>query len=202
MSDSLPSKQSVAEFFGSPKMAQKVLSTLTKKPKRWGFNSNSSYYNEAVGVWLKPYVDHMIETKEDLLFPFASTRLSPTTVYLRVQQGLTYLVEQMDDEKHTYATFKSSTRCKKEHGVGVRLYYLDRTNDNPVAVMPQEIRHSWKDRVDWYLENAAVGDEPLHLDMLCLTPEQIADLRTSMTGLSGVIFNVSSSEIKIIKVQG
>ena len=95
-------------------------------------------------------------------------------------------------------------RIKKERTVGIRIEFIPEfRNSNvsdfkPIAVIAKEETPIWKDELDDFLENGAVG-KPFMRDKLALTADEIRDLKISFAGLKNVMSSITAHSIKVIK---
>lgn len=197
----------VKEFFKNPQVAKNVVDMVVRnRPVGWSRRSNAPYYKEVYATALKGQIDQMLADRQDRVFPYAQfPQHSKETLYLRINQALRYLLDFLDDEHKTYSKWNEMVAITRERGRGIRISYRPEFRDSGlnafVAVPVEQKSHvpTWKQKVDDYLENGSPADKPLHLTGLCLTVEQLADLKTSMKGLDSVMFSATAQEIKIIK---
>ena len=201
---STPISSETKAFFRQPEIVRQVLeNVITKRPKSWRSTSNAPYYNEYYALEVKKAVDGMLEDKMDRMFMYKNFgSLKPSTVYLRIQQGLMYLCEKLDP-MDKYKKFKEITECSVERGMGVRLQYKkdyipeSDGSFSAIAVTPRHRISEWKEELNKWLDTANVGEQ-LHIDRLCLTPEQIKDVKISLD-VDGLLSSVTSQEIKVIR---
>lgn len=199
----------IRDFFKNPKIEKAVVDIVVrKKPVGWSRRSNAPYYKEYYAQTLKAQIDAMIADRKDRIFPYASfPQHSKQTLYLRINQSLRYIIDYMDDDNKTYAKWSEMVEITRERDVrGIRISYrpefqgMDFSKEFiPVAIESRSQVPTWKQEVDDYLENSQPGDKPLHIDKLCMTPEQVIDLNTSLKPLEGIMYSVNAHEIKIIK---
>jgi len=83
---------------------------------------------------------------------------------------------------------------------GVILKFRDFVNDtlHGEDFVAREDRCKWKKQVDDYLTDDDKTD-PLHIEHLLLTPEEIDQVKSELSDLGNVQFSVTSKEIKIVK---
>lgn len=198
----------VRSFFRNPAIARKVIDLVVKnKPVGWGRRSNAAYFKEEYGQMMKVAADEMLLTRNDCVFFYADhARMSINTVYLMVNQAIRFLVEELDDDNKTYGKWNAIINVTKERNVGIRLSF-DENHRNPgttldfvkpKSIVGKGIEPTWKSEVNEYLDDDR-KTLPLHITGLCLNPDEIKAMRDSLKPLNGIIFDVTSFEIKIIK---
>lgn len=197
----------VKEFFHNPATAKAMVDLVVrKKPVGWSRRSNAPYYKEFYALGFKDEVDKMLLDRQDRVFRYDNfPHHSKETLYLRVNQSLRYLLDYMDDDQKTYSKWNEMTAITRERGLGVRMSFRPEFRNSSigtftaVAVGAKSDIPAWKQKVDDFLENATPEDKPLHLERLCLTTEQLIDLKNSLLGIDNVMSSVTAQEIKIIK---
>lgn len=197
----------VKDFFKNPQVSKAVVDMVVRnRPVGWSRRSNAPYYREAYALALKGQIDAMLKDRKDRVFRYDQfPQHSKETLYLRINQALRYLLDFLDDETKTYSKWNEMVAITRERGLGIRISYRSEFRESGLGAfvaVPVDQKSSapiWKQKVDDYLENASPADKPLHITGLCLTVEQLADLKTSMKGLDDVMFSATAQEIKIIK---
>jgi len=198
---------SIKDFFKNPQVSKAVVDMVVRnRPVGWSRRSNAPYYKEVYALGLKVQIDSMLSDRKDRIFRYDQfPQHSKETLYLRINQALRYLLDNLDDANKTYAKWNEMVAVTRERGLGIRISYRPEFRESGLGTfvsVPVESKSTvplWKQRVDDYLEDGIAGDKPLHLTGLCLTSEQLVDLKTSLKGLSGVMSSVDAHEIKIIK---
>lgn len=195
----------VRDFFKDPRVAEAVVDlAVRKRPPGWSKRSNAPYYKEVYALQMKRVVDDMLDTRQDQVYFFKDfPRTSPTTLYLRIHQSIHYLIDYLDTEDKRYAKWNEMISITRERKTGIRLSFIEgvRTaqmeNFTPRAAIPKSEIPKWKQSVEEYLESSRTS--PLHITGLMLTPDDIKHAKESLTGVAGILFRITSSEIKIIK---
>ena len=174
------------------------------KPKNWKRVSNSPYYKSKYGYELRGIVDQMIELREDTEYRYCDfPRISKSSLYLRVNQAKRFILDNLDDD-NKYAQFFELINITRER-TGVRLT-LDEEFRDPskpylgATVVSKEKQRGLQGEIDDWLEHAKVGNI-FRRSKLALDPEAIHDIEVSMQGLMDVVFSITTSTIKIVKVE-
>jgi len=199
-------ESAVTAFFKDPSVAKAVTDMVVrKKPLNWSRRSNTAYYKEPYALALKETIDEMLRTREDQIYFYKDfPNVSKTTLYLKVNMSLRYLLDFLDTPEKLYARWNEMVVIRQERGIGVAIRFIPSLKDGivadfkPKAVLPKVEVPKWKQRIDEYLEDAR-DTKPLHLDKLALTPTEIQDIRDSLSQLRGLMFVVRAFEIKIVK---
>lgn len=199
--------ESIRDFFRDPSVAKAVIDLVVhKKPVGWSRRSNAPYYKREYALEMKNMIDEMLKTREDQVFMYRDfPRLASSSLYLKVNQALRYLVEKMDTEDKLYARWYEMVHISQERGVGVRISFIEELRTSAVSSFkPRAISSAantpqWKQQVDEYLESDEV--KPLHIDKLCLTQDDVKATRESLQSVKGIMFTVFAHEIKIIKTR-
>lgn len=201
-------QQRINQIFVNPKTASAVVDLVVrKKPPGWGKRSQAPYYKERFGLEMKDVFDSMMSDRQDRVYSLEKfPNMSVQSIYLRVNQSVRYLLEMLDSPEKKYGRFYEMLSITRERGLGVRISIIpefrdaDVSNFKPTVVIPKEQNPQWRQAVDDYLENAQIGDNPLHIENLALTADEIKDLKVSFAQLKGIIYSVTSYHIKIVKV--
>ena len=211
MSDDQPTTEqhaanAVREFFKDPKVAEAVVNSVVKrKPTTWSRRSNAPYYNEHYATQLKHVADEMLRTREDQVFFYkVFEKISHNTLYIRINQSIRYLVENLDtgDVYHKWSEMISVTR---ERNVGVILALKEQYRSTPSVefrpkpVLPVKDIPVWQRQIEDFLEDPR--QTKLHIDKLCLTPEQMKEINASFVGVTGVLKVIRAHEIKLVKME-
>jgi len=199
-------ENAVAAFFKDPSVAKAVTDMVVrKKPMGWSRRSNTAYFKEPYALALKEVIDEMLRTREDQIYFYKDfPNVSRTTLYQKINMSLRYLLEFLDTPDRLYARWNEMVVIKQEAGVGVAIRFIPALKDGivadfkPKAVLPKAEVPSWKQKIDDYLEDARLT-KPLHLDKLALTPDEMQQIKDSLSQLRGIVFVIRAYEIKIIK---
>src|SRR5438045_8411718 len=99
--------------------------------------------------------------------------LSPTTLYLKVNQALLYLLERLDTKEKLYTNFRELINISRIRGIGIQFAFKKdiekplatiRKTDVEIPVIQPEVIKSiiippnWKDTLTTFIEKAIVGD--------------------------------------------
>lgn len=201
----------IKQVMNNPQAAAKLVDILvSKRPQGWGRRSIAPYFNHKYGAEMIITLDTMMQSQQDMVFNYdhfkAKFGLSKTSLYLRVNQSMKYVCEKMDTPDHKYARFCETLTVERKRDVGVIIRFRPELRDgfqsefSPMPVMGKEELPVWKEKLDDYLATAQPGDDPLLIERLALTPMEIQQVRTSLQGLKGIISNVSSYSIKVIRI--
>lgn len=204
-------KQKLNKVFVNPQLQSAIVDAVVySRPHGWGRRSVAPYYKERFGKEMKPILDEMIKTREDQLFEYEDFKkkfgISKETLYLRINQSMRYVIDKMDDVDHTYGRFCEMVEVNRERNVGVIIRFRPECREGevsnfvPKAVEPKDSLPVWREQLNEFLENSTPGDKPFFKEKLALTPEQIQDLTDSLTGIGGILFNVTSYSVKVIRV--
>ena len=200
--------EQIKKIFVSPELSAKVADVLIegKKPSGWSRRSTATYYGQQYAIQIKAVLDAMMADKQDRWYYYKEwPHMSHTSVYLRINQSLRYLLEVMDPD-HRYSTFMSTVAITRERNVGVKLTVKEEYRDGalktfiPVAIVPSLELPKWKQKIEKWLEESEPGDKPFILEGLMLTSEEVKNLKIEFLGLSNIISSITSSSIKLIKI--
>lgn len=203
-------KERLAGVFKDPVQAAKIANVLvpSKRPDGWSKFTNAPYFKEVYALEMKSTLDTVVEQKQDVIYDYAtfeSMGMSKSTVYLRVNQSLLYLLKYLDPDGK-YANIRHNMiQITKERGVGVRISLLPQYREGftaefqPRAVIPQSEMPLWRKKMEHFLENAQPGAS-FYKEGLALTPEEIKELNDSFMNVSGFIVNITSFSVKIVRI--
>jgi hypothetical protein len=187
--------------YPSGKIASQVVDILVRKrPAGWGRKSYATYYREDYAKGLIKELDSMIETRRNKVFRCESMpHLTLNTIYLWINQSFRYVRDYLDQDGK-YDRLWREIRVERVPRTGVILKFRDFVNDtlHGEDFVAREDRCKWKKQVDDYLTDDDKTD-PLHIEHLLLTPEEIDQVKSELSDLGNVQFSVTSKEIKIVK---
>jgi len=181
---------------------------VTKRPVGWGRRSVAPYFNEKCGQEMKQVLDAMMQDKKPVLFSYSdfqkSHGLNKHSLYLRINQGIRYVLEVLDNHERKYGKFMSMCKVRKQYGVGVLLSmrpecrgdFISDFKPKPVDYADDEPR--WKLKMHNWLQDVDSSDRFLH-EGLMLSPEEIEDLKATLDSVPGIMHSVTSYSVKIIK---
>lgn len=204
----------LAQVKDKKKLVEVLANDGPKRPKGWSSLSNAPYFKERFALEFKMVLDAMIaEYKEgrfedreykysEFCQPGVVGSLSRNSLYLKINQSKLYLLKELDFDG-TYKEFCELLTITKER-TGIRISYVRDIRQGldfkmPSKVVPKTETFSWKDKVDSFLENGQSGDK-LELTGLSIDEDQQQDIIASLSGLSDIIFKVTDSSIKIVKL--
>jgi hypothetical protein len=202
-------KQRIEAIFPDRDIANRAV-TLLARPRPLNTSSRSlyPYYNETYAKWVKKFIDQMIESKSELIFRYsvfctASTGISQKTLYYRVNCGIRYLVDFMDED-NKYGSWREQTLIHHDaKRGGLRVWFkpecLSESTLNADIVMPHDQMPRWKMRMEEWLESDE--KKPFIADNLCLSYEEIRDLRDSLKGLPTILGTVEGKSITLVRVK-
>jgi hypothetical protein len=201
----------IQQVLSNPQMSAKMVDILvSKRPQGWGRRSIAPYFNAKYGAEMIIILDDMSRDRQDRVFDYAHFQkqfgLSKTSLYLRVNQSMKYVCEKMDTPDHKYARFCETLMVERKPTIGVIIRFKPEMRDGfestfvPKPVMGKEELPVWKETLDNWLAVAQPGDDPLLIERLALNPEEIAQVKASLQGLKGIIYNVGSYSIKVIRI--
>lgn len=197
--------------FANPKVQEAAVDLFVRKrPMGWGRRSIAPYFNEHYGREAKAVLDEMMKSRQDVCYHYSEFLkkfgINKETLYLRVNQSMRYVVEMMDDKDHTYGRFMAMLIIRRIHGLGVTVRFRPECRDGnisdfkPKPVDAKDEVPRWKEHLNDWLENSEPGDKPFLKEGLTLTATEIEDLNVSLKQVKGIMFNVTSFSVKIIKV--
>jgi hypothetical protein len=205
-------KKHAEQIFVNPKVAQRVVDMVTTdKPIGWSPRSNGPYYKSIYANEIKPFIDNMILTKEDIIYKYdvwcnAETGISPQTVYHRVNQSIRYLCERSlpMEERQKYIAWYETVRVERVRNLGVRISFVigfgggDKA-PKPEMVTPNLTKPLWIRKMDEWLED---GDnyEPFVKEGLALTDDEIVDLKVRISQLVNVQASITRDRVALIRL--
>jgi hypothetical protein len=176
------------------------------KPSGWSRRSNATYYREAYALQMKATIDAMWEDRQDRFYSYETWKhMSHNSVYLRINQSIRYLVDNLDPE-HKYARFMQMVSITRERNKGVKITFneeyrfADTSSFSPAPVIPQSETPKWKQKIETWLEESEPGDKPFILEGLMLSAEEVRELKLQFAGLKNVGASISASTIRLIKM--
>ena len=172
------------------------------KPKHWKKITNAPYYKEKCAIELKAVIDLMMTDGEDRIYRYEEfPNLSKNSLYLRVNQSKLYLLAEMDPDGR-YKSFFDNLSITRE-SAGVRISFVkDARNGSdfmPSKVITLSSHDEIRQQIDTFLEHGKSGEE-FFLQKLQLSPEEIETLDASLVSLEGIVYNITSGTIKIVKI--
>lgn len=206
MSDEIRNK--IREIFVSPELSAKVVDIVVhgNRPNGWSRRSNATYYREQYALQMKSTIDQMWIDRQDRFYSYETWKhMSHNSVYLRLNQSLRYLVDNLDPDKK-YARFLQMVSITRERNKGVKITFneefrhADTSSFSPAPVIPKSEAPKWKQKIEMWLEESEPGDKPFLLEGLMLSPEEVREVKLTFAGLKNVGASISHSTIRLIKM--
>ena len=210
----------ISEIFPSKDIQAKIVDlVVAKRPTGVSRKCHYPYYKEFYANQIKNEIDKMIQNKSSIIYRYSTFcegdgAFSRQTLYLRVNHSIRYLLDNMDTPDKRYATWKkivNITRDNKRGGVVIEFIpeFRGGESDKPFtgdqvtsdAIVPKTAgMPKWTVDMNNYLEDED-ATKPFHVEGLALSPEEIFNLKVSLGELNNIMFSVTSSTLKIIKMQ-
>jgi len=216
MSDNLTDdekKKLVRDIFPSPEVASRIIDAfVSKRPMGYSDKSNLPYFKEVHALYMKKYIDLMMETGNDIVFPYSTFcppgDITPKTLYQKINQSIRYLVERLDNDQKIYAkwyelvdidtTYKNNTALRISFSRGIVNGQLDPNTPSPIMTEPPQAMPPWRVKMENWLEGD--DEKPFIVEKLALSPEQVTALRKDIkTNCPNVEASITFSHIKLIK---
>lgn len=144
--------------------------------------STETYYSQKAALGIKPIVDAMILDGQDREFLFEDyPRWSHNTVRQKLESGLKFLVQEMDDTQFTYAKWREGVRvcilknrgvvfeyrrgtsCRNMDGIEFKAYVVKDGPDVSIIqdqlMEEQPIDDKWRDSLIEWIKNSKNGQE-------------------------------------------
>lgn len=208
------------QIFASPEVAKKVIQQVTtKKPPGWGRKSTAPYYKEAYGNQIREMADEMIKTKQSIVFDYERfcydrmnpSRMSERTLYLRVNQSINFLLEEIDPyiEGQPYAHWHAMCKVRVDKHIGVLIEYIPelvehaavgKTLLSPKMVSPTSDKPKWRLAMRDWLDNDE-DQRPFVKENLVLTKEERLEIEAELAGLGNLLVDVETTHVKLVKMQ-
>jgi hypothetical protein len=205
-------KDRIKEIFVDPTVSEKIVNLVTtNRPPGWSHRSHATYYKKCYAMELKPCIDKMMIDKNPIIYKYStwcspSTGYSPQTIYNRVNQSLRYILDNMDDSKHTYAEWYELVNVRREKGKGVVISYIPGFGNNdeetvlkPESIEPQNTKPIWYRRMDDWIEDNN-NFEPFVKENLCLSDEEQIELKIRLSGLSNIQASITQDRVALIRL--
>ncbi len=159
------------------------------------------YYKERFGLELKQTADAMLSDGKNRVYRYRDFKhLSKSSLYLRISQGLMYLVDKLDTIENKYKTLANNIELKKMDD-GVHLEFIEKLGEAQIAEdieAPIKDRE-WKIKLEDFLTNGKVNTK-LTLKELNLDEEDIEEANQILFGLEDqLMFRISKTEILVVK---
>ena len=179
--------------------------TNGRRPQGWSRKSNATYYKSVYAEQFIKVLDAMFDDRQDRMYRYDQWKhMTPASVYLRVNQSIRYLLDNMDPDQK-YAKLLDMICITRERNVGVKLTFREEFRNgssefSPSSVVPAAEMPRWKQRIEDWLNECEPGGKPFILENLLLSPEEVRDLKLEFVGITNVMSSITSNSIKLIKV--
>ena len=178
----------------SPKLQRKILKNTEER-------SGGNYYNRHDAEKLKPFLDEMMIDNEPREFHFADyPQWSPNTVWLKINQAVKYIIDNLDDSEKKYAYFRTRLKiCKTEFGI---LFKIEEPIAGWIAHKVKDgselgILEDYKNRVYSFMEGSEEGEE-LDIKDLNIDENEVKKLKELLDPSPIFAAFISQSRIKIV----
>lgn len=200
-------KEAIKKIFVHPEVSERAVDLLVPnhaKPRGWSRRSNAPYFKECYAIQLRVEIDKMIEDGQNRVYMYDQwPHMTPTSVYLRINQGLRYLTTFMDPDGK-YGKFLERVAITRKRNYGVELKLITDTTGvkdfAPQQVVPSTETPRWKQRIEDWLEKSEPGGEPFVLTNLMLSPDEVRELKLQFHGLTSVQHSITATTIKLLKL--
>ena len=180
----------------SPKLQKKILKNTEER-------SGGNYYNRNDAEKLKPFLDEMMLDNEPREFRFSDyPQWSPNTVWLKINQAIKYIVDNLDDADKKYAYFRNKLKiCKTENGVLFKIVDApDGWIAHKVSGENSKELETYKDKVFSFMESSEEGEE-LDIKDLNIEEEDVVKMKEILDPSPIFAAFISKSRIKIIHLK-
>jgi len=201
------SQETVNELLANKDNGRKIAEALlpSSKPESWGRRSNAPYFKEKYAKEVQSVLDKLMEDKQPVVYSYRyfGTKFgySPNTLYLRIYQGIRFLLRYMDPEKK-YFKLMQHISLSREKGKGVFLRWIGedtmviRTED--VEFQPKDEVPHWKVELQRFLEDDTIKE--FVRERLYLSPEDVQQTKITVAQLENVAASITSYSIKLVRL--
>lgn len=203
---------------------------IVDRPASWSRRANAPYYRERYALEVKHILDEMILSgengdKEPRLIKYTDyPEISHTTLYLKINQAMLYLLEKMDTEDKMYAAFRQIISISRVRSIGIKFAYNHEVTDKPLSAfkissshIPQEkpkvverkdanlvpdkpaLTQDWKATLHAFVEKAEVG-QTLKLNGLSLTMEDGEYIKGAVPDSSCILYKATVESLFCVKM--
>lgn len=199
----------------NPRLIKAAVRHITKtRPNGWGGRSNSAYYKEFYGQQMKDVYDGIASDGKPRWFSYSEAKaigLSAQSLYVRVNQSIRYLLEQMETPDLTYAKLHRRIVIQRHIGEGIEIrlgmegdvsaaeHHIRSMKPNTVVYAITRETPRWRQDLDKWLKDAKIGDEFLY-DKLLLDKQQIDALEEEFNAVKDLLYSFTSTKIFIVKI--
>ena len=158
-----------------------------------------SYYRESFAKELLPTLDDVLSSRKTYEFRYEDfPNINRKTLYLKIYYAWAYIIKEMDSVDHKYLKLREETELAQKK-TGVRITFI--SDMMPLRGVPVEFisKPAFRKKIDDFLETGKES-EALHITKLSLTMQEVADLQASLTGIDNLVWLVTGTSVKLIKV--
>lgn len=190
------------QLFKLPKFRRTIAAKMDE-------GSSKNFYLEKEAKSLLPIIDEMIADKQDREFLFSDMpHWKPNTIFIKLNQAVRYICDNMDTEDNKYKVFRSCVQIKKQEngilfhyvadpGYRDRLWTAHKVEKGVEKVIPVE---TWKSKVQDFMLDSKVGDF-LNIKELTLNEEDLLYLKTIFHETKNFLCKFTETEIKIAHIE-
>lgn len=209
----------VKQIFADPTVQKRIVQQVTtKKPPGWGRKSTAPYYKEAYGKQIQEMADEMIRTKQSIVFDYERfcydrnnpSRMSERSLYLRVNQSINFLLEEIDPylEGQPYAHWHAMCKVRVDRKVGVLIEYIPelvehasegKTLLSPKLVSPTSDKPLWRQKMRQWIDNDE-DQRPFEKRNLVLTKEERVEIEAELAGLKNLLVDIETTHVVLVKM--
>lgn len=209
----------VKQIFADPTVQKRIVQQVTtKKPPGWGRKSTAPYYKEAYGNQLREMADSMVKTKQSIIFDYERfcydrnnpSRMSERSLYLRVNQSINFLLEEIDPhvDGQPYAHWHAMCKVRVDKRIGVLIEYIPELVAHekgegllsPKLISPTADKPKWRLAMRDWLDNDN-DQRPFVKENLVLTKAEREEIEAELAGLTNVLVDVETAHVKLVKMQ-
>ena len=185
----------------NPITSQIVNAVVKNRPLGWSQRSQATYYKERNAKWLQHDIDLMMVDRKARLYRYSTfSGMSRNSLYLKINQSFRFLLDNLDPDG-IYKDFADSIRITRQPNVGVLIKFEEHSDCESIegeALESITQRPKWMEKMDAWLESEET--KPFIKEGLCLSDEEVAQVKLELSGLTNVMASVDNGCIKIMKL--
>ena len=194
------------QIIANPVTRSAIASIISSpRPQGWGRKSTATYFKKVYADELIPHIDSQIESGKDLIFRYnvwcQQLHISERTLYTRFNQAILFLLERLDPTGKYNKWYDSVDIDTKSNSLGI-VFSVVRSQMaqaiKPELIEPAQSLPKWRTQLADWLENDE--SDSFVREHLALSPEDITKLRDEFMGNEGLMVDIKSHSIKIVKV--
>lgn len=190
----------IRELFKIPGTKKAILRSLIKTAK----GEPNSSHEEREAMKLIPLINDMIDSREEFEIRFIDYAgyYTPNTLWIKINKALRYITDHLDTPELKYINWRTRVFVKRTPSSIAFIWKMNNTTASSEGWIAHKVEKStdYKKRTLEYLEKSAVGDDPLHIVGLNLSPEQIEEMKLILEGNENFLAKVVEKEIKIVHI--